>query len=341
MPDLSIRDLTIEYSSGGYAVRPVDGLTLDAEAGSLVLLLGPSGCGKTSLLSCLGGILRPTKGIIRFGATEVTGLRGDALTAYRRDTVGIVFQAFNLVPSLDARDNVAVPLRAAGWSRSKARARADELLARVDLADRASHKPGDLSGGQQQRVALARALALDPPLVIADEPTAHLDYIQVEEVLRIVRDLATDERVVVVATHDARLLPLADRVVELVPSRPMGDRNPERVELAAGEVLFRQGDWGELVYVVERGEVEILRERADGQQELRDVVVAGGYFGEIGPLYAMPRSATARARSDAVLVGYGVRDFKERLATGEALALSGPGARPARRRRAAPSPARR
>jgi putative ABC transport system ATP-binding protein len=339
MPDLSIRDLTIEYSSGGYTVRPVDGLTLDAEAGSLVLLLGPSGCGKTSLLSCLGGILRPTKGLIRFGATEVTALRGDALTTYRRDTVGIVFQAFNLVASLDARENVAVPLRAAGWSRTKALSRADELLARVDLADRASHRPGDLSGGQQQRVALARALALDPPLVIADEPTAHLDYIQVEEVLRIVRQLATDERVVVVATHDQRLLPLADQVVELVPSLPMGDRNPERVALAAGETLFRQGDWGELVYVVERGEIEILRERADGTQELRDVVGAGDYFGEIGPLYAMPRSATARAKTDAVLVGYGVRDFKDRLATGAA--LSEPVAPRAQRRRAAPSPARR
>ena len=339
MPDLSIRDLTIEYSSGGYSVRPVDGLTLDAQAGSLVLLLGPSGCGKTSLLSCLGGILRPSKGIIRFGATEVTGLRGDALTSYRRNTVGIVFQAFNLVPSLDARDNVAVPLRAAGWSRSKARARADELLARVDLADRASHRPGDLSGGQQQRVALARALALDPPLVIADEPTAHLDYIQVEEVLRIVRELATDERVVVVATHDQRLLPLADQVVELVPSRPMGDRTPERVELAAGQTLFRQGDWGELVYIVERGEVEIVRELAGGGEELRAVTGPGDYFGEIGPLYAMPRSATARARTDAVLVGYGVRDFKDRLATGAA--LSEPGAPRAQRRRAALSPARR
>jgi len=341
MPDLSIRDLTIEYSSGGYAVRPVDGLTLDAEAGSLVLLLGPSGCGKTSLLSCLGGILRPTKGQIRFGPTEVTGLRGDALTEYRRNTVGIVFQAFNLVPSLDARDNVAVPLRAAGWSRAKARARADELLGRVGLAERATHRPGDLSGGQQQRVALARALALDPPLVIADEPTAHLDYIQVEEVLRIVRELATEDRVVVVATHDQRLLPLADQVVELVPSIPMGQRNPERVELAAGDTLFRQGDWGELVYVVERGEIEILRERSDGSEELATVVTAGGYFGEIGPLYAMPRSATARARTDAVLVGYGVRDFKDRLATGDALAVSEPVAPRGRRRPAALSPARR
>src|SRR5437870_1350781 len=111
MPDLLIRDLTIEYSSGGYAVRPSEHLNLEAQAGSLVLLLGPSGCGKTSLLSCLGAILSPTAGQIRFGPTDVTGLRGEALTSYRRNTVGIVFQAFNLVPSLTALDNVLVPLR--------------------------------------------------------------------------------------------------------------------------------------------------------------------------------------------------------------------------------------
>ena len=119
----------------------------------------------------------------------------------------------------------------------------------------------------------------------------------------------------------------------------MGDRNPERGELAPGETIFRQGDWGELVYIVERGEIEIVRELAGGGEELRTVVGPGDYFGEIGPLYAMPRSATARARTDAVLVGYGVRDFKDRLAAGAA--LSEPVAPRARRRRAAPSPARR
>ena len=128
-----------------------------------------------------------------------------------------MFQAFNLIPSLTALENVMVPLRAAGIHRRIARARAGELLARVGLEDRMSHRPGDLSGGQQQRVAVARAIALDPPLVLADEPTAHLDFIQVEEVLRLIRELADDDRVVVVATHDSRMLPLADRVVELVP----------------------------------------------------------------------------------------------------------------------------
>jgi putative ABC transport system ATP-binding protein len=315
MPDLRITDLTIEYSSGGYAVRPIDHLQVAAGAGELTLLLGPSGCGKTSLLSCLGGILAPTRGSIRLGDLEVTGLRGPALTDYRRHTVGIVFQSFNLVPSLSALENVTVPLRGAGKSWSEAKERAEALLGQMSLSDRAHHRPGDLSGGQQQRVAIARALALDPPLVLADEPTAHLDYVQVEEVIRLVRSLASGERVVVVATHDHRLVPLADQVIELVPEVAVSTRDPEHVRLRAGEVLFRQGEWGELIYMVERGEIEIVAEMEDGTEEKRAAITAGNYFGEMGPLYGIPRTASARAGADAdaELVGYTVRDFKRLL----------------------------
>ena len=128
MGDLSIQDLVVEYSSGGYAVRPLDGFNLDVAAGSLVILLGPSGCGKTTLLSCLGGILRPTAGAIKFGDVDVTSLDAQGLSKYRRETVGIVFQAFNLVPSLTALENVMVPLRSAGMSRRAAREKAEQLL---------------------------------------------------------------------------------------------------------------------------------------------------------------------------------------------------------------------
>ncbi len=148
MGDLSIQDLVVEYYSGGYALRPINGLNLDVEAGSLVILLGPSGCGKTTLLSCLGGILRPKSGAIKFEDIDITTLEGTALAKYRRDKVGIVFQAFNLVPSLTALENVMVPLRSAGMSRAAARARAEELLKRVNLEERMKHRPGDLSGGQ-------------------------------------------------------------------------------------------------------------------------------------------------------------------------------------------------
>jgi putative ABC transport system ATP-binding protein len=312
MPDLQIRDLTIEYVVGGYAVRPIEHLSLGAPAGSLTILLGPSGCGKTSLLSCLGGILTPKAGHVRFGDVDVTALGARALLEYRRRTVGIAFQAFNLVPSLSALENVMAPMRAAGVSRGAAASRAWALLEQVGLAARARHRPGALSGGQQQRVAVARALALDPPLLLADEPTAHLDYVQVADVLRLLRELASGERVVVVATHDQRLLPLADRVMELGGQAAVS-RRPEPVGLAPGEVLFRQGSWGELIYVVEEGEVEIVAEVEPGREVLRTVLGPGEYFGEIGPLFAMPRAATARARGNSVVVGYTTRDFRERV----------------------------
>ena len=309
---LEVRDLTIEYTSGGYKVRPINDLTIDVASGELVLLLGASGCGKTTLLSALATLLTPTAGTIRVGDVEVTGLRGPALVEYRRRMVGVVFQAFNLIPSLTARENVEVPLRAARTSRRAARARAEELLDHVGLSERMDHRPGDLSGGQQQRVAIARALAPDPPLVLADEPTAHLDYIQVDGVLRLLRELAQPGRVVVVATHDDRLLPLADRVVEL-SSRAVADaRPPAQVELAPGQVLFHEGDPGDLVYVVESGEVELVRELASGGEELVHLSQPGGYFGELAPMFGLRRSATARARDGAVVTGYSLRDFRQR-----------------------------
>jgi putative ABC transport system ATP-binding protein len=314
--DLSIQNLVVEYSSGGYAVRPIDGLDLEVAAGSLAILLGPSGCGKTTLLSCLGGILRPTAGTIKFGEVDVAALDKRGLSAYRRDKVGIVFQAFNLVPSLTALENVMVPMHAAGMPRSAARERAEELLTRVDLQDRMTHRPGDLSGGQQQRVAVARAIALDPPLILADEPTAHLDFIQVEEILRLIRELASGDRMVVVATHDSRILPMADRIVELVPEFATTERAPEWKELEAGDVLFEQSTMGDLIFVVAAGELEIVRQSAAGGEELLKVAKSGEYFGEIGPLFHLPRSATVRARTDATVIGYTVTAFRERLGVG-------------------------
>ena len=323
--DLAIRDLVIEYASGGYKVRPIDNFNLDARAGQLVLLLGASGCGKTTLLSVLAAILRPTSGSVRVGGIEVTDLRGAALTEYRRHSVGIVFQAFNLVPSLSALENVMVPLRASGGGRRASKARATELLERVDLGHRMSHRPGGMSGGQQQRVAIARALAHDPAVILADEPTAHLDYIQVEGVLKLVRELADDGRLVVVATHDDRLIPLADGVVNLTPRADTSPREPEVTRLAAGEELFAQGAPGELVYMVEEGDIEIVRTRDDGTEERVALVAAGNYFGELAPMFGLRRSAAARAVGAAVVTGYGLRDFRERfdVASPQVLAQAG------------------
>jgi putative ABC transport system ATP-binding protein len=307
---MRIEDLTIQYAQSGYVVRPIDRLNVTANDGELVLLLGPSGSGKTTLLSCLAGILSPFSGQIFVGETEVTALRGRALAEYRRHGVGIVFQAFNLVPSLTARDNVAIPLRLAGVSAKKARDRATKLLDQVGMQDRMNYLPRALSGGQQQRVAIARALVHDPPLVVADEPTAHLDYVQVEAVLRLIRDLAAPGRLVVVATHDERFSPLADRPVELVQRVAKPSHGAERVSLTPGEVLFRQGSMGDLVYVVDEGEIEVFRQGADGSDNVVGTFGPGQYFGELGPLVGLPRSASARARTPATLTGYGVREFR-------------------------------
>ncbi|HET7735076.1 MAG TPA: ATP-binding cassette domain-containing protein [Nocardioidaceae bacterium] len=310
MTDLVVNDLTVEYSSGGLMVRPLNKKSMTAEDGQLVVLLGPSGCGKTTLLSCLAGLLTPTRGSIRLGGREITRLQGQALTDYRRSQVGVVFQAFNLLPSLTAHGNVVAPMTLAGIGRGAASRRATELLEQVGLADRMDHRPGAMSGGQQQRVAIARALVHDPPLVLADEPTAHLDHVQVEGVLKLIRNLAQPGRIVVVATHDDRVTNLADQVIELVPSSEAGDREPETVTLAAGEVLFRQGDPGDLVYVIESGSVEIFQELFDGGEQHIDVLKEGRYFGELAPLLRLPRSASARAASDTVLTSYTLRRFR-------------------------------
>jgi putative ABC transport system ATP-binding protein len=313
MVDLAVSDLTVEFQSGDYVIRPLDRLCMEADAGSLALLLGPSGCGKTTLLSCLAGILKPSRGLIRFRGSEVTALDGSALTAYRRHSVGVIFQAFNLIPSLSAVDNVAAPLWAAGVRGGEAHIRAVALLTRVGLKDRMHHHPGDLSGGQQQRVAIARALALDPPLILADEPTAHLDYIQVEEILRLIGELASEGRVVAVATHDDRLLPLADQVVELVPRFVDEELEPTLRALGPGEVLFEQGSRGNRIFMVDEGEIDLVRCHPDGTEEVLHTARPGEYFGEMGALFSLPRSATARAADASAVIGYTVRDFREKV----------------------------
>lgn len=313
MAALTVSDLTVEFVHDGYAVRPLDGLSFAGDAGEIAVLLGPSGCGKTTLLSCLGGILTPTSGSIRLGDLDVTSLRGRELESYRRDRVGFVFQAFNLVPSLTARENVAMPLMLTGRSRADAMARADELLAAVGLAERADHKPAKLSGGQQQRVAVARGLAGDPQLLLADEPTANLDHIQAEAIIGLLRDLRSQGRTIVISTHDARLVPIADRIVRMVAPHDEVDEGPHPVSFASGASIFEQDDPSDLVYVIDDGEVDIVRVLVGGDEERLARLGPGQYFGELGPLLGFGRSASARAVGEVRATAYGPRQFRERL----------------------------
>lgn len=212
---LVINRLNVAYRSAAQTVRPVRDFDLTVDAGELVLLHGPSGCGKTTLLSAIAGLLTPESGTIRLDGTDVLGLRGRAMSRHRRSRIGMVFQEFNLLPSLTAEENVAVPLTLAGVAPRVARDRARTLLRELDLDHRRNHRPNALSGGQQQRVAIARALAADPPVLLADEPTAHLDHTQVDAVRSTLRSIAGSGRMVIVSTHDDRLSPVADRVVDM------------------------------------------------------------------------------------------------------------------------------
>jgi putative ABC transport system ATP-binding protein len=314
---LVVDDLVVEFVHDGYAIRPLDGLSFEAQAGELVVLLGPSGCGKTTLLSCLGGILTPTSGTIRVGDLTVTDLKGKDLDQYRRGEIGFVFQAFNLIPSLTARENIAVPLTLTGTSRADAFARADALLDQVGLGDRGGHLPSKLSGGQMQRVAVARGLGHDPKLLLADEPTANLDHIQAEAIIRLLQGLRDDGRMIVVSTHDARLVPIADRIVQMVPPHGEPEQSVKQLSFDAGHSVFEQGDASDLVYVVESGEVDVIRVLADGSEEHLNRIGPGAYFGELGTFLGFPRSASCRAHSDVELTSYSPDVFRERVLHGE------------------------
>ena len=275
---------------------PLDGLSFDAADGELVVLLGPSGCGKTTLLSCLAGLLTPTSGSIKLDDRETSRLSGRDLTAHRRDTVGVVFQAFNLIPSLSAHGNVVAPMRLAGMSRRHAERRGRRSCSSGwGSASEATIGPASSRAVSSSAWPSPARWCTTRPLVLADEPTAHLDHIQVEGVLQLLRELASPGRVVIVSTHDDRVTHLADRVVELQPNLASADRPPEELRFEPGELVFEQGSRGDLVYVVEAGEVEIFRTRGDGTEEPLATVIAGGYFGELGPTLNLPRSASARA----------------------------------------------
>jgi putative ABC transport system ATP-binding protein len=310
-PVVRIQDLVVEYDTDGYAVRPLDGFDMDAEPGQLVGLLGPSGSGKTTLLSVLGGMIEAKSGQVSVEGIDVLSLSGAALRDYRRNTIGIVFQGFNLLPSLSARENVAAPLLVAGATRRAALKRADELLEEVGMADRAEHRPSHLSGGQQQRVAVARGLVADPPLLLADEPTANLDLISAESVISLLRRLRESGRTIIISTHDNRLLPAIDRIVEMAPKGDQEEASaPELVTLEAGETLFRQGDSSDFVFEIQSGTIDVVRELTDGTEESLATLTTGNYVGELGPLLGFPRSATVRTTGGATLRPMTVQDFK-------------------------------
>ncbi len=200
-----------ESSSGVTALREVE---VEIERGETLGVAGPSGSGKSTLLHLIAGLDQPTSGRIELCGETISNGSSRRRTRLRRDHIGFVFQRFYLLPSLSARENVAIPLIELGWSRRKRRERAEELLEQVGLGDRTSDRPGQLSGGEQQRVAVARALSTDPDVLLADEPTGELDAKTGRDVLSCIAGVA-DERAVVIASHDETALRTTDRLIRL------------------------------------------------------------------------------------------------------------------------------
>jgi putative ABC transport system ATP-binding protein len=202
---IEVRDVSRVYRRGADEVHALEQVSLRIERGRFAALMGPSGSGKSTLLNILAGLDRPSSGIVEVAGQRLGDLSEDQLAAFRARHVGFVFQFFNLIPVLNARSNVELPLLLTKLGKADRRSRAETALRVVGLADRADHKPGELSGGEQQRVAIARAIVTDPEIVVADEPTGDLDAKNAVEILSLLRDLAREfGKTVVMVTHDAR-----------------------------------------------------------------------------------------------------------------------------------------
>jgi putative ABC transport system ATP-binding protein len=216
------------YDTGKVRVEALRGVDLEVRGGEFVAIVGPSGSGKSTLMNLIGCLDTPTSGTYRLRGKPVSGLDRDELAAIRNRRVGFVFQNFNLLPQISAFENVEMPLLFGGVSRRAREERVRELLARVGLEDRARHKPTELSGGQMQRVAIARALAMDPDILLADEPTGNLDSASGTDIMGLFRGLWEQGRTVIVITHDGALARRASRVVEVRDGRITVDGPPER-----------------------------------------------------------------------------------------------------------------
>ncbi|MFO0824018.1 MAG: ABC transporter ATP-binding protein [Gemmataceae bacterium] len=222
---IALRSVAKEFGVGDTKTLALEDINLELPYGELVLLVGPSGCGKTTLISIVAGLLDATRGEVEVLGQNLTRMGNSRKVRFRGDNIGFVFQQYNLLPALTAAENACVPLLIAGWDRSKAIARANELLTAVGLGSRLKSYPNQLSGGQQQRVAIARALVHEPKLLVCDEPTAALDGTSGRTVMELIRKVAVQkDRAVVVVTHDSRVYDFGDRIVS------MGDGRIEKVE---------------------------------------------------------------------------------------------------------------
>ncbi len=248
MKAIEVKNLVKTYGAGETAVHALKGVDLDVYESELLLLLGASGSGKTTLISIVGGILTATSGNCLIRGREIVGLPQKQLPRIRLENIGFIFQGFNLFPALTTQENVEIALDLKGIRGGKAKKRAAELLERVGLKEKLRTFPADLSGGQKQRVAIARALAGEPPIILADEPTAALDSESGKLIMDLLQELAHEKkRAIVVVTHDNRIFEYADRIVEIEDGRikddaaTLGHGDAAKMYLPVHPKIFEQG----------------------------------------------------------------------------------------------------
>jgi putative ABC transport system ATP-binding protein len=231
-------NLTRIFGSGAAQVIALDHVSLHVNNGEFVAVMGPSGCGKSTLLHLIGGLDRPTEGSVKIEGQDLSDLNDDELTDLRRKRIGFIFQFFNLIPTLDALDNTALPLVLGGTKPTDAQERAAEWLKRFNVMERSSHRPEELSGGERQRVAIARALVTEPSLILADEPTGNLDSSAATDFTSLLRETVDRwGRSILLVTHDDRISSYADRLLQMSDGRILNGRhnNMDSAAATAGE----------------------------------------------------------------------------------------------------------
>jgi ABC-type lipoprotein export system ATPase subunit len=311
---IEISGLSKVYKTPAGEFSALRGIDIGFNQGELVAVIGKSGSGKSTFINCLSGIDNPTSGSIRIGDTRLEKLNENQMADWRGRNLGIVFQFFQLLPTLTVVENIMLPLEIT-HSRPKKewRPHASQLLEKVGLQEHANKLPGALSGGQQQRVAIARSLVNDPTLIIADEPTGNLDSVMAEEVFQLFRKLVSEGKTILMVTHDDDFARRVDRTVIISDGQVVNEflvralhqlskdlimevaSTIEPVDYAPGSLIICQGEVGDSFYIILDGVCEVIYQRPGGGETLLNCLIPGQYFGEAALVHAAPRNASVRA----------------------------------------------
>jgi ABC-type lipoprotein export system ATPase subunit len=318
-PYIEISGLSKTYKTPAGDFPALRGIDIRFDLGELVAVIGKSGSGKSTFINCLSGIDNPTGGSIRIGDTRLEKLNENQMADWRGRNLGVVFQFFQLLPTLTVLENIMLPLEITHkLPRREWRPYAHKLLEKVGLEEQADKLPAALSGGQQQRVAIARALVNDPPLIIADEPTGNLDSAMAEEVFQLFRKLVVEGKTILMVTHDDDFARRVDRTVIIADGKVLNEFlvralrqlskdlvmeiavTVQPVDFPPGRLVFRQGEVGDCFYIILQGECQVIYMHPAGGEILLNCLTPGEYFGEAALIRATPRNATVRVGDQPV-----------------------------------------